>query len=189
MNGTQLTITLYAQPISWMVAEILLIPLVWAVLIQAARGRRRHVRVLNTALLLAAVFMILYLTIMSRSPSPAYHVSPPFQLISTAVHRFPEMVRSLLLNILLFTPLGAAAVYLLPERLSVIRRILLTVVLCLALSICVEGIQYRISLGNAEMDDVLCNTAGALIGSLALPLDRGIMRRIFGGARCGAREE
>ena len=96
------------------------------------------------------------------------------------------MVRSLLLNILLFTPLGAAAVYLLPERLSVFRRILLTALLGLALSICIEVLQYRLSLGNAEVDDVLCNTVGALTGSIALMLDRWILRKIIKFARCFA---
>ena len=38
------------------------------------------------------------------------------------------------------------------------------------LSAVIEAAQYAFGLGRAETDDVLCNTLGALLGALALPL-------------------
>ena len=50
------------------------------------------------------------------------------------------------------------------------RRVILVVAIGLALSTAVEYIQYRFSLGMAETDDVICNTLGALVGSLSVIL-------------------
>ena len=88
-----------------------------------------------------------------------------------------EIIRSLLLNILLFCPFGAALVNLLPRRKPVVSRIITACMLGMILSILIEWMQFHFSLGSAEADDVICNTLGTLIGAQALPVKSALERK------------
>ena len=166
-----MTHTLYAQQIRWMVMEITLIPLAWSILTGATARRQSLLRGLNRILLLTGVTIILDLTLLNRTASVRSDVlSLPFQLIHSALFVRRETIRSLLLNILLFTPFGAALVQLFPQDKSVWKRVLLTGAAAMLFSIAIEICQLVFSLGNAEADDVICNTLGALVGALSLPL-------------------
>ena len=135
-------------------------------------------RGLNKILLLTGVTIILDLTLLNRTASVRSDVlSLPFQLIHSALFVRRETIRSLLLNILLFTPFGAALPHLLPPSKSIWKRVLLTGVAAMLFSIVIEICQYVFSLGNAEADDVICNTLGALIGALSLPLSVYLSKR------------
>lgn len=77
-----------------------------------------------------------------------------------------ELLRSNLMNVLLFFPAGLFAGALIPRG----RRLLpiLGIVLAAALlSAGIEVLQYRFALGFAETDDVIHNTLGALLGAAA----------------------
>ena len=102
---------------------------------------------------------------------------PPFKLLQKAWSENREIFRSLFLNVLLFEPMGAALVHLLPDKWSWRVRIMTTVLIGLAASLTIEYCQFRYSLGNAEADDVICNTLGALIGALSLPMKECFDRR------------
>lgn len=60
---------------------------------------------------------------------------------------------NIVLNILLFVPLG------------MIIRERRTVIIGIMLSLCIELIQYIFTLGYCEVDDVLNNSIGAVLGS------------------------
>lgn len=60
-------------------------------------------------------------------------------------------------NVLFFVPFG----YLCTAMKS---RLILTVISALAFSVFIELIQYIFALGWCELDDVICNTLGALFG-------------------------
>lgn len=151
--------------------EITLIPLAWSILTGATARRQSLLRGLNRILLLTGVTIILDLTLLNRTASVRSDVlSLPFQLIHSALFVRRETIRSLLLNILLFTPFGAALVQLFPQDKSVWKRVLLTGAAAMLFSIAIEICQLVFSLGNAEADDVICNTLGALVGALSLPL-------------------
>lgn len=151
--------------------EITLIPLAWSILTGATARRQSLLRGLNRILLLTGVTIILDLTLLNRTASVRSDVlSLPFQLIHSALFVRRETIRSLLLNILLFTPFGAALVQLFPQDKSIWKRVMLTGVAAMLFSIAIEICQLVFSLGNAEADDVICNTLGALVGALSLPL-------------------
>ena len=76
----------------------------------------------------------------------------------------------MLMNVFLFFPLGMAYANAFSDKMKMRRRVILTVVIGFALSTAVEYIQYRFSIGMAETDDVICNTLGALVGSLSVIL-------------------
>lgn len=154
-----------------MAAEILLVPIIWGAIAHLAGKKALFARFLNLVFLCCVVWYILHRTLLGRTVK--MHVSAgsmPFQLFLKALTENREFVRSLLLNILLFCPFGAALACLIPHKSPSLARILLTGLLGIFLSILIEYCQYCFSLGNAEADDVICNTLGALIGALSLPI-------------------
>lgn len=139
--------------------------LLWPVLCQRVGERRRVL--LNTALACAATFIILYATILNRTPGNYELILTPFATF-TAAQQQPELYREMLMNIFLFFPLGLTLSNALPQKWHRWGRIALTTFVGCALSAGIEYAQYRCALGLAETDDVICNTLGAFIGSTSL---------------------
>ena len=79
----------------------------------------------------------------------------------------PEIYRSNFMNVVLFYPAGLLATSLLPQKWSGWCRCLLVVLVLTAMSIGIEFLQYRFALGRCEIDDVIHNALGALLGCLA----------------------
>ncbi len=65
-------------------------------------------------------------------------------------------------NILLFIPMGI----LMPSAFPIFRKPYISIPVFFIMSCFIEGIQYFFELGIAELDDVLTNTAGGIIGLL-----------------------
>lgn len=145
--------------------------LLWSMLCQRVGERRRVL--LNTALACAAVFIILYATILNRTPGNYELILAPFASL-TAARVQPELYRALLMNVFLFFPLGLTLSNALPRKWHRWGRIALTTFVGCALSAGIEYAQYRCALGLAETDDVICNTLGAFIGSTSLLIARAI---------------
>ncbi len=158
---------IYAQPIGWMLAEIVLFPLLWGVLTSLSTRIKAN-KLLNAVLLLGAIYVILHITLLGRGAAVrADFVSPPFRLLQKAWSENPEIFRSLFLNVLLFEPLGASLFHLLPGKQAKWMRILMAMLIGLAVSFAIEYCQFCYSVGNAEADDVICNTLGAFVGALS----------------------
>lgn len=145
--------------------------LLWPMLCQRVGERRRVL--FNTALACAAVFIILYATILTRTPGNYELILTPFAALSAARQQ-PELYREMLMNIFLFFPLGLTLSNALPRKWHRWSRIILTTLVGCALSAGIEYAQYRCALGLAETDDVICNTLGAFIGSTSLLIARAI---------------
>lgn len=124
---------------------------------------------MNLCVLVVAVSAVLYLTVFSRKVGTYDIVLVPFYALSEA-KKEPERYRSMLMNVFLFFPLGMACANAFSDKMKMRRRVIISVVTGFALSTAVEYIQYRFSLGMAETDDVICNTLGALVGSLSVIL-------------------
>lgn len=78
----------------------------------------------------------------------------------------PEVLRSNFMNVVLFYPAGLLACELLPKDWRRAQKLILTVVLFALLSAGIEVCQYHFALGQAEVDDVIHNTLGTLIGAM-----------------------
>ena len=139
--------------------------LLWPMLCQRV-GKRRRV-LLNTALACAAAFIILYTTILTRTPGVPAVILTPFAALAAARQQ-PELYREMLMNVFLFFPLGLTLSNALPLKWHRWLRIILTTFVGCVLSAGIEYVQYRYALGMAEVDDVICNTLGAFIGSTSL---------------------
>ena len=150
----------------WTVCILLLsLLLLWPMLCQRIGERRRML--LNIALACVAAFIILYATILTRTPGGSEAILTPFASL-TAARVQPELYREMLMNVFLFFPLGLTLSNALPRRWHRWGRITLTTLVGCALSAGIEYTQYRYALGMAEVDDVICNTLGAFIGSTSL---------------------
>ena len=150
----------------WTVCILLLsLLLLWPMLCQRVGERRRVL--FNTALACAAVFIILYATILNRTPGNYELILAPFASL-TAARVQPELYRAMLMNIFLFFPLGLTLSNALPQKWHRWLRIALTTLIGCILSAGIEYAQYRCALGLAETDDVICNTLGAFLGAVSL---------------------
>jgi len=77
----------------------------------------------------------------------------------------PEILRSNFMNVILFYPSGLLTASLLPKKWPWWFRIILIVLLFAGLSVAIEYFQYSYGMGRAEIDDVIHNSLGALIGA------------------------
>lgn len=82
-----------------------------------------------------------------------------------------ELLRCNFMNVVLFYPAGLFACELLPKRWSRTKRVILVTVLFALVSVGIEFCQYHFALGQAEIDDVIHNTLGALIGALVCTIN------------------
>lgn len=161
---------IYAQPLGRVVLEILLGALLWAVL-NATLGKRKPKlwQISNLVLLAGSVFAVAFMTLMHREPGEHELILIPGYFLKEAQTE-PEVYRSLLMNVLLFTPFGLTLSAVLSTKVTPWKCFLLTVLIGIALSLSVETAQYLGGLGRAEVDDLLANTLGTFIGALHVPL-------------------
>ena len=150
----------------WAVGGLLfLLLMIWTAVCMNFDERKRNV--VNAFLSFAAAIIILYATVLSRTPGRYDIILTPFAAF-TAAHRQPELYREMLMNVFLFFPLGLTLSNSLPRKWHRWLRIILTTLVGCALSAGIEYAQYRYALGLAETDDVICNTLGAFLGAASL---------------------
>ena len=160
---------IYTLPLQQVWALMLVTMPLWA-FGQLRQGRSLRIwRRIKWGVLLFSVALIFSFTLLHRTSSSGGINLKPFHSFTDAKKQ-PEYYRLMLMNILLFFPLGLSLSSLLPRRLPVGRRIGLTVLAGLLLSLSVELLQLMFRLGTAELDDLMTNTLGAFAGALQLPL-------------------
>ena len=156
---------IYALPL-WTVTFLMLaLLIVWAMLSLHKNQRKRSI--INAVLCPITVLIILYATVLTRTLGSYELILTPFATFTAALQQ-PELYREMLMNIFLFFPLGLTLSNALPQKWHRWLRIALTTLIGCILSAGIEYAQYRYALGMAEVDDVICNTLGAFIGSTSL---------------------
>ena len=144
---------------------MLILILIWAILCQHFKKKRWAA--INAVIFSLSTAVILYATILSRTSGDYKLILTPFATF-IAARQQPELYREMLMNVFLFFPLGLALSNALPRKWHRWIRIILTTLVGCILSAGIEYVQYRYALGMAEVDDVICNTLGAFIGSTSL---------------------
>ena len=123
--------------------------------------------------------LVVYITVGNRSgtPSISHHFLPFHSYREVMNGGNPEILRSNFMNVALFYPAGLIFAALLSRKWPRVLRCLLATAVLLAMSAAIEWAQFRLNLGHCEIDDVIHNTLGALLGSLvcaaALPKENG----------------
>lgn len=70
------------------------------------------------------------------------------------------------MNVILFYPAGLLTASLFPDKWTRLQKIWSTVILFAMFSGMIEYVQFFYALGELEMDDVIHNTLGALLGTI-----------------------
>lgn len=156
----------------WVVCALMLtLTLIWTILCQ--HFSKKRCATINTVTACQSTVTILYATLLTRPPGIYELILTPLDTFSAA-RKQPELYRSMLMNVFLFFPLGLSLSNAFPRKWHRYLRILLTTSAACLFSIAIEYTQYRFALGQAETDDVICNTLGAFIGSTSLLLAHAI---------------
>lgn len=155
---------IYALPLGTTVLFAAALVMIWGGIGQM---RRQRWPLLNAALLVLSVLAVLQLTLFSRSVGEYDVILRPFAALDAAKVQ-PEIYRELLMNMLLFLPIGLTLPNAMPNGMNAVLRMGITVLFGFVLSLGIEYAQYRFSLGLVETDDVICNTVGTLLGSASL---------------------
>ena len=132
-------------------------------------GDKRLWRPVIALLFLAWLAVIAVATLADRTPGliPMEPELVPFHSYRAVMAgENKEILRSNFMNVILFYPAGLFACELLPKSWSQAKRIILVAVLFALVSAGIEFCQYHFALGQAEVDDVIHNALGALIGAL-----------------------
>lgn len=132
-------------------------------------GEKRLWRPAIAVFFLAWLAVIAAATLMDRT-SGTLSLNPeliPFHSYRAVLNgENKEILRSNLMNVILFYPAGLLTYELLPRDWRRAQKLILTMVLFALLSAGIEVCQYYFALGQAEVDDVIHNTLGTLIGAM-----------------------
>lgn len=156
---------IYALPLQAVIFLMLALLIIWAMLSRRKNQRKRSI--INAVLCAITALIILYATVLTRTPGDYEIILTPFATFAAAQQQ-PELYREMLMNVFLFFPLGLTLSNALLRRWHRWLRIVFTTLIGCILSAGIEYTQYRCALGMAEVDDVICNTLGAFIGSTSL---------------------
>lgn len=140
---------------------ILALVLIWAYLGERFRNNRTWIIVNGVAMCIsfAAIFVI---TILVRTVQKTGIYLDPLYAFKLA-QEFPDVYNQMMLNIVLFLPLGLTMPFVFKVRFPAI----LTIVISLLYSCVIECLQYYLSRGYFEVGDLILNTTGALLGIFA----------------------
>lgn len=111
--------------------------------------------------------MVLYLTVFMRIGSVnASVVTTPFDDLKNAIqYKNPELVQHMAANVLLFVPFGYLIPAMNPEKLRKVSFVFLGGIIS---STVIEGIQMIFFLGQSDIDDIIANSIGAVVGYLVI---------------------
>lgn len=159
---------IYGMRLEDIIIVMLLISIIWLLGKRMANAKNIW-KVWNIFIAIGTILAILVVTLSFRYSEDTELILVPFDFLVRAQTQ-PEIYRSMFMNIFLFFPLGLTLPYTLSQKWK--RNVLLTILFALTLSVTIEFLQYYYHLGRAEIDDVICNTLGAAIGTLSYTLER-----------------
>ena len=164
----------YALPLNSVIIMMVFAILVWAKLEQVANKNKKFEkwwRCVNIILCICSVFLIIRMTLLGRVSEQRVVELMPFHTFTTMSYN-KEASRTLLMNLVLFLPLGLALPYIFKCAKNDRQRWMYCFVTGCCISISVEVLQYCWALGLAETDDVICNSLGCALGIMANVLGR-----------------
>lgn len=157
----------YCWSLSNVIWLMMIAVILWALIGYATRKNKKaekYWRYINMALCISSCFLIIKMTLLGRTVGERTLILMPFYTFTTMSYN-NEALRTLLMNVILFLPLGLTLPYVKKEKKS--HKWIHCILLGCVLSIGVELLQYCFALGQAEMDDVICNTLGCALGVTA----------------------
>lgn len=163
---------IYKLPLDYIIRAMFLWIMIWSLLGWFCKKKSRGNIIWkcgNTLILLSIIIIVMRITLYNRSTGESEVILIPFHSFIEARVQ-PEMYRSMLMNVFLFFPIGLLLPNVLPDRWN--YSVVITIVFAFLLSSSVEFLQYRYQLGRVEIDDVICNTFGCVVGTLSYQLEK-----------------
>lgn len=153
---------LYYQPIFIYVLICAVGVVAWGKLGCRVNGRKW--RCTNSIMFVGVVIVIVRQTLLFRKVSERVVEFTPFiNIINSSAGE--DVLRSMLMNVALFVPLGVLMPFMFRREWK--RKRLMTIVLASVFSCLIEFLQCYFCIGRCEIDDVICNTVGAAIGTFS----------------------
>ena len=151
----------------WLViAGILLVPFAWGLIGRSVSGAYPEKwLLLNKVVLALWLALLLYGAVFSRwdmGLAPAEWQIIPFKNFST------YSMKQVYLNVAMFEPIGMTLGALLKGRMSSVSRLLTALLIGLAGSVTIELLQQLLVLGAFQMDDIIWNVIGCMVGTLSI---------------------
>lgn len=119
---------------------------------------------INFIILLFSFITIVLSTLIFRRSQIQSLSLIPFSFLNLAKSD-PDIYKEVLLNIVLFFPVGLTLPFVLFKFAK--HPIIISIISSMCFSLSIEIIQYLFSYGYAEIDDVIFNTLGVVIGSVS----------------------
>lgn len=139
-------------------------------------GLVKNFRAINkTMLLLFILYMLMtsYMTIFNRRYGEQSDILLHFDSIEEALRLHSvEPLQHLAMNVAMFVPIGFLFPLILPEKLN---KLSLVIPLGLMLSTLIETTQMLLRMGQCDLEDLVANTVGAIIGLLLYRMFRGVL--------------
>lgn len=157
----------YCLPLHW--AALLVLAIAAVFLLLRTRFEKYILwRIALGVMLLFWIFAVARLTILGREAGgSSEHYFLPFQSYIDLINGGNiEIIRTNVMNLLLFVPGGVLLVSAIPQKGRNIKTVLLMAALLLAFSFAIETLQYVYSMGRVETDDVIHNFIGGFAGAL-----------------------
>jgi len=135
---------------------------VGSVILTVSRSHR-EIKPQCAVLFLLYVLAILMVTLITRKPrAEAVLLTELFAGVKSVLREGSvEELNHMILNIVMFMPLGYLFVQMHPRKLGSLAQVL---GVGMMLSTFIEGCQLMFRLGNCDVDDILANTIGAFLG-------------------------
>ena len=185
---------IYTMPIPIIIVVIIIFIAAWAVIaiIMRDSGKKKAWIWLNRILLVLFILVILRMTVFTRGSGVRESLGL-FGKLKAAVHQ-KEYYREMLMNLFLFVPFGLMAPFAFirarGEKSAAVteasadkpvsaetpasvgspktkKTVLIAILLAFLLSLIIEFLQLAMSLGVPEAEDIICDTLGAAVGTLA----------------------
>ena len=162
------------------------------VFIIACYGWKRSWRKVVGLLLAEYVFVIYCSTVIFRTPADGNgHNFMPFWSYEAIENGRSELIAENVMNVIVFIPVGMilGSLFLDGPSGKAERRVkgswLIALLVGMGISVSIEGMQYMFHRGFAEVDDVMHNTIGCILGALMVKGSRFLLRQATGGRANG----
>lgn len=173
----QILAQFYQLPLELIVQTFVVGALVVLLLLRRCRADRR-VRWGLWLLWILAILVILGATVLSRQSGTPMEpkLIPLHSYLEYWSQGEQEILRTGFMNVALFFPAGFLTAELLPRSWKSPKKLAAVILTLGILSVGIELAQYHYALGEPDIDDVLHNALGAVLGALPIALEK----RLFG---------
>lgn len=151
-----------------------LLLLSWTIFAVLLRKYSNVWRVINIIGACVVVFVILCVTLLTRTRGEQLLRLIPFSSFELAIV-YNDVYKQIVMNMLLFIPFGLAFPFVFQKTK---HPVLWTILLAILFSLVLETFQCVFALGEAETDDIIFNTVGAAIGTLPFMIMNRLKNRI-----------